>query len=1185
VIEVLQTPGAGLSRLSGNLFKLESSDRYLGVWQQGESRWISSVDDIAEALEIFIAQEEGDVHARFLRGFVNNEYVGDITVAPDNERLILVPSPAIRTYWFFQDNLHAYIDYVQIQPVFTFDSATHTTETTIQILVQLHNLDADDDFPDIEMYLINEDGTAATSLETAQFTRTTTGYEVLAELSDARFVDWNRMRIDWLRVFLPNDEEVTLSREQWPLNEMETSLYISPYNMPQVTTRIEIDNADDDMRSHITSTNIVGRALESMYDGNSEISISQDLVHSELNWFEFRRRLQTGTMEVFISIFQQDPRNLRDDMLEDGWTELLKTALCQLEGSFCTADITILTTKISGDTPYVDNAPVVVTIANPVRTSSDDDELTDLETLTWQITAAMSVLWFFLFMFGIIGNFGSPDASLMSALRLLLCMVDVTTSAIFAVKLFRESDALRFAVVGALGLTFIVGLVFFVLFNRAWRMDTAMNTWLHESSSSVVVVLIFILSGGNLAVLKTLKCNLYNVFSAPFAQAHLDSLFRGILMTTVLQDVTVLGVLGYYIYNNADENLVVLFCGVSSLLAVAAILFDVCDYKTAPPRRGHHMKTDSMKRIPGMPANLDRRYSHQTDDDMVMIRTVAPAPRFTGEEREDSSIGSDDGGEIQTMQIDREDHDYFYGRRPTPNNSVRMLSATPNPHSYTGSVHSGLDTRSNLSHYSTRTSSRLQIFRLFDMRNNHEISYREFQSGLKKLGIMVTEEEAAKLFSEFDESTTGRIIYRDFASLIPKETTVAEFSSLIYRMLDRTENEPRGPVSLETFLLMAEYAGVHLPAEDVETVFRRLSNGRRMLKYDIFKAFLHVPQKSHVAEHVRLAFNDVDVENDAFFLQLGVDDETESVSTSIIYTDATVEEIIETSNCSEEIIENSGEIIENSEEIIENSEIDSDDEPKMKKLPGTGMVLPEALEVTGVEQFNGFYFLEEKLNCGRPMYKKESCDHCIRWYRRGWVIDERVREAASGAAVMLADIPHPAVPTSALWMVHVEKPDGTGRWERDETIQVTIVGSDNLPSARSLEQPNNGDFPDSSKRRIKGRRVSESMEEDFEIEIHGSNPGIVFEVGPKKKMLVVREVAPQSEGALGGVMRGDFLIAVDGVHGSPDSLLQLLQTQQPPFTMTFYRPRKIMSEAPISDLLNESSQPPSVPPIPLYRPS
>ena len=52
------------------------------------------------------------------------------------------------------------------------------------------------------------------------------------------------------------------------------------------------------------------------------------------------------------------------------------------------------------------------------------------------------------------------------------------------------------------------------------------------------------------------------------------------------------------------------------------------------------------------------------------------------------------------------------------------------------------------------------------------------------------------------------------------------------------------------------------------------------------------------------------------------------------------------------------------------------------------------------------------------------------------------------------------------------------------------------------------------------------MEEDFEIEIHGTNPGIVFEVGPKKKMLVVREVAPQSEGALGGVMSGDFLIAV-----------------------------------------------------------
>jgi len=1163
------------------------------VWQQGESRWISSVDDIAEALEIFIAQEEGDVHARFLRGFVNNEYVGDITVAPDKERLILVPSPAIRTYWFFQDNLHAYIDYIQIQPVFTFDSATHTTETTIQILVEMLNLDADDDFPDIEMYLINEDASDAMSLETAQFTRTTTGYEVLADLSDYRLVDWNRVRIDWLRVFLPNDEEVTLSRDQWPLNEMETSLYITPYKMPQVTTRIHIDNADDEMRSHITSTNIVGRAMESMYNGNSEISISQDLVHSELNWFEFRRRrLQTGTMEVFISIFQQDPRSLRDDMLEDGWTELLKTALCQLEGSFCSADITILTTKISGDTPYVDNAPVVVTIANPVRTSDEDDGLTDLETVTWQITAAMSVLWFFLFMFGIIGNFGSPEASLMSALRLLLCMVDVTTSVIFAIKLFRESDTLRFAVVGALGLTFVVGLIFFVLLNRSWRMDTAMNTWLHESSSSVVVVLIFLLSGGNLAVLKTLKCNLYNVFSAPFAQAHLDSLFRGILMTTVLQDVTVLGILGYYIYQDADENLVILFCGVSSLLAVAAILFDVCDYKTAPPRRGRYLKTDAMKRMPGIPTNPDRRQSHQTDNDMVVIRTVGPAPRFTGEERDDSSIGSDHGGEVQTITIDREDHDYFYGRRPSrptnSHNSVRMLSATPNPHSYTGSIHSGLDTRSNLSHFSTRTSSRLQIFRLFDMRNNHEISYREFQTGLKKVGIIVTEEEAAKLFSEFDESTTGRIIYRDFASLIPKETTVAEFSSIIYRMLDRSENEPRGPVSLETFLLMSEYAGVHLPVEDVETVFRRLSNGRRMLKYDIFKAFLRVPQKSHVSEHVRLAFNDVDVENDAFFLQLGVDDdETESVSTSIIYTDSNSEDIVETS---EEIVENSEEIVENSDEssgkLTTITEIDSDDEPKMKKLPGTGMVLPEALEVTGVEQFNGFYFLEENLNCGRPMYKKENCDHCIRWYRRGWVIDERVREAASGAAVMLADIPHPAVPTSALWMVHVEKPDGTGRWERDETIQVTVVGSDNLPSARNMVQPNNGRLPvpDTSKRRIKGRKVSESMEEDFEIEIHGTNPGIVFEVGPKKKMLVVREVAPQSEGALGGVMSGDFLIAVDGVHGSPDSLLQLLQTQQPPFNMTFYRPRRIMSEAPISDLLNDSSQP-SVPPIPLYTPS
>ena len=115
------------------------------------------------------------------------------------------------------------------------------------------------------MYLINEDASDAMSLETAQFTRTTTGYEVLADLSDYRLVDWNRVRIDWLRMFLPNDEEVTLSRDQWPLNEMETSLYITPYKMPQVTTRIHIDNADDEMRSHITSTNIVGRAMESMY--------------------------------------------------------------------------------------------------------------------------------------------------------------------------------------------------------------------------------------------------------------------------------------------------------------------------------------------------------------------------------------------------------------------------------------------------------------------------------------------------------------------------------------------------------------------------------------------------------------------------------------------------------------------------------------------------------------------------------------------------------------------------------------------------------------------------------------------------------------------------------------------------------------------------------------------------------
>merc|ERR1719491_2738726 len=97
-----------------------------------------------------------------------------------------------------------------------------------------------------------------------------------------------------------------------------------------------------------------------------------------------------------------------------------------------------------------------------------------------------------------------------------------------------------------------------------------MNTWLNEKSSSWVVVLIFILSGGHLGVLRVLRCNLYSLFAAPFAQAHLDSMFLGILSTTFLQDVSILAFIGIYVGSNANEiDLVILFTGVSSLVAAA----------------------------------------------------------------------------------------------------------------------------------------------------------------------------------------------------------------------------------------------------------------------------------------------------------------------------------------------------------------------------------------------------------------------------------------------------------------------------------------------------------------------------------------------------------------------------------------------------------------------------------------
>ena len=63
-----------------------------------------------------------------------------------------------------------------------------------------------------------------------------------------------------------------------------------------------------------------------------------------------------------------------------------------------------------------------------------------------------------------------------------------------------------------------------------------------------------------------------------------------------------------------------------------------------------------------------------------------------------------------------------------------------------------------------------RVFQSFDKSSTRTVTPSEFEQGLKKLGINVTPEEAARLIQRFDTQGDGQIRYYEFVHMVQEAT-------------------------------------------------------------------------------------------------------------------------------------------------------------------------------------------------------------------------------------------------------------------------------------------------------------------------------------------------------------------------------------------------------------------------------